>query len=138
VQKLGSSVPRRKTFCGISEVPEDGDKRWEEWSYPLRKVLQRPRTWAQLTEWASKSKFPAFRMRHCLAWLENRNLAGSKWGPDGKVVWLGLLLGGSDDVPNGHVAKEGSECPEGDGRLPEPDDQHPDGAGDTGEGDDPP
>ena len=80
-------MPRRKDY-GISNIPKDGDPRWEDWSQPLREFVQEPRTWQELIQWAKTVRMQTFLLRHCLAWLNNRRFAGSYYGSDGNIMWV--------------------------------------------------
>lgn len=102
-----ATLPRPKEY-GISNVPKDGDPRWGDWSRPVQEFIQVPRTWDELDQWAAVTGCPAFRLRHCLAWLDNRKLAGTFRGDDGEIRWTTnlLRLGGGEDVPHRHDTKK--------------------------------
>lgn len=83
------NLPRRKKQYGLANVPADGDPVWDAWSQPLWAYIQTPRAWRTLTRWGRKNRIPLFRLRHTLAWLDNRKLARS-YIKDGGVMWVGL------------------------------------------------
>jgi hypothetical protein len=70
-------------------VPPISDPVWVEWSDPLLKFLQEgPKTWTQLERWRKPRGVSGFRLRNCLAWLEDRGVARSE-GTGQRVKWMG-------------------------------------------------
>jgi hypothetical protein len=68
-------------------VPPINDPVWVEWSDPLLEFLQEgPKTWTQLELWRKSRGVSGFRLRNCLAWLEDTGLARSE-GPGKRVKW---------------------------------------------------
>ena len=69
-------------------VPPISDPVWVEWSDPLLTFLQeKPRTWSQLERWRKSQGVSGFRLRNCLAWLEDTGLAQSE-GSGKAVKWV--------------------------------------------------
>jgi hypothetical protein len=46
-------------------------------SLPVLQLLQEPRDWTALDQWAKDARFGKSRLRHALAWLEQRGEAGT-------------------------------------------------------------
>lgn len=69
-------------------TPPIGDPIWETWSKPLLRFLaDGPRTWDEIHAWRLAVNFKDLRLRHCIAWLEDRRLAKSL-DRDGVVTWV--------------------------------------------------
>ena len=50
---------------------------WERLSEPVLKLLEEPRDWPFINEWVKKTGFGPTRVRHAIAWLEQRRKAVS-------------------------------------------------------------
>jgi len=80
-------------------IPPISDPVWVEWSDPLLKFLQeQPRTWLQLEKWRKSQSVSGFRLRNCLAWLEDASLVRSE-GSGKAVKWV--ATDGSEEIDDG-------------------------------------
>lgn len=69
-------TPRLPAFVlDETKAPPMNDKRWDGWSQPVLAFLGEPRSWAQLLLWMKEQRMNEFRLRHCLAYLEEKGLA---------------------------------------------------------------
>jgi hypothetical protein len=62
-------------------VPPISDPKWRIDSEPLQFFLSKWRTWPEIERWAKESKVNPSKLRHMLAFLEDRKLAISKMDP---------------------------------------------------------
>jgi len=70
------------------EAPPILDPRWAEWSAPLLEfIIKAPRTWKQLHVWRSRNGMTAFRVRQCIAWLEDAGAIYSE-GSGKRLKWI--------------------------------------------------
>ncbi len=68
-------------------VPRDSDtEAREKIAKPLAAFLSEPRDWKALTAWGRSKRWNGGLLRHCLAWLENRGRAYTRFR-DGKTFW---------------------------------------------------
>lgn len=72
-------------------TPEISSPVWAEWSEPILDFLDQPRTWGELEAWRTSQGVTGFRLRNCLAWLEDAGLARSE-GSGKDVTWVGRKL----------------------------------------------
>lgn len=73
-------------------VPPMSDPVWVDWSAPLLEFLvARPRTWTELEKWRVSQGVSGFRLRNCLAWLEDAGAARSE-GTGKAIKWTGRKL----------------------------------------------
>lgn len=63
------------------------DPRWEDWSRPLLAFLGVPQGWRGINRWCREKRFGPVKMRHCIAWLEEKGLAHS-FGSGDQIVWV--------------------------------------------------
>ncbi len=68
-------------------TPEITDPRWEAWCVPLFDFLSEPRGWKTLIAWSKARKFGGAKLRHCMAWLEERGRA-TTFMRDDEVLWV--------------------------------------------------
>jgi len=73
-------------------TPEMKDPCWERWTLPIIDMLSEARDWRYLEKWASLNRFGGDRLRHSLAWLEEKGFANC-WGADVNVRWRRTILG---------------------------------------------
>ena len=81
---------RRSGWMADEEAPPIIDPVWAEWSAPLLEFLiKAPRTWKQINKWREKNGMTGFRVRQCVAWLEDAGAIRSE-GSGKKLVWKGM------------------------------------------------
>lgn len=74
------------------KTPEVRDPRWEHWALPLLGMLSEPRDWEYLRAWYRENHYGGDKFRHCLAWLEEKGLAGSRVR-ETRTVWYRTAYG---------------------------------------------
>lgn len=82
-------MPQWHPSVGEPKSPTVDDPRWADWCVPLLEFLSDPQEWPAINRWCRTTRFGGVKIRHCIAWLEEKRLAFS-YVIDGRVVWVSM------------------------------------------------